>query len=69
MNLNSAFRYSFITTLLRSKAILQKIDLGNTFMSPIFDMRPAIAYQALRREKSFDLAAIIANNLNLPLST
>ena len=38
-------------------------------MSPIFEMRPAIAYHALRREKSFDLDAIIANNLNLPLST
>ena len=35
-----------------------------TLMSPIFDMRPLMAYQALRREKSPDLDATKAHSLN-----
>ena len=35
-----------------------------TLMSPIFDMRPPIAYQALRREKSPDFDATNAHSLN-----
>lgn len=38
-------------------------------MSAIFEMRPAIAYQELRREKSSDFAATTASILNFPFKT